>query len=81
MLTLLLVIVLSGKSFDVTPKVCIDTSVTVTVAKSNVELVPVHMLSIWPSFYSLDVKSTACNDSTVERTACNDSTQDKTYFK
>lgn len=81
MITLLLVIALSSKSFDVTPEVCTDVhglernidrieSVAATVAESNVELEPVHTYASWPSF-----------SANVERTACDDSTQDETYFK
>jgi hypothetical protein len=82
MITLLLVIALSGKSFGVTPEICTDVhglklnidrieDVAAAVAESNVELEPVHTFPIWPSFCS----------SNVERTACDDSTQDETYFK
>jgi hypothetical protein len=83
MITLLFIIALSSKSFDVTPEICTDVhslecnidridSVTVTVAESNVELEPVHTSSIWPSFCSSNVEP--CNP-------LSENTQDETYFK
>lgn len=82
MITLLFIIALSSKSFDVTPEICTDVhslecnidrikSVTATVAESNVELEPVYECTKWPSLVCAH----------VERTACDDSTEDKTYFK
>lgn len=82
MITLLFIIALSSKSFDVTPEICTDVhslecnidrieSVTVTVAESDVELEPVYECTKWPSLVCAH----------VERIACNDSTQDETYFK
>ena len=82
MITLLLVIALSSKSFDVTPEVCTDVhslecnihrieDVTAAVAESDVELEPVYECTKWPSLVCAH----------VERTACDDSTEDKTYFK
>lgn len=82
MITLLFIIALSSKSFDVTPEVCTDVhslecnidrieSVAAAVAESDVELEPVYKCTKWPSLVCAH----------VERTACNDSTEDKTYFK
>lgn len=82
MITLLLVIAFSGKSFDVTPEICTDVrvleqniyrieDVAAAVAEGNVELEPVYERTKWPSLVCAH----------VERTACDDSTEDKTYFK
>ena len=82
MITLLLVIALSSKSFDVTPEICTDVhglewnidriESVAAVAESNVELEPVHTSSIWPSFCSSNVEP--CNP-------LSENTQDETYFK
>lgn len=83
MITLLLVIALSSKSFDVTPEVCTDVhsleceidrikSVAATVAESDVELEPVYECTKWPSLVCAHVES--CH-------LLSDDTQDETYFK
>lgn len=82
MITLLFIIALSGKSFDVTPEICTDVhvleqnihrieSAAAAIAESNVELEPVYECTKWPSLVCAH----------VECTACDDSTQDETYFK
>ena len=82
MITLLLVIAFSGKSFDVTPEVCTDVrvleqniyrveSVAAAVAESNVELEPAYTVP-WPSFCSANVEP--CNP-------LSENIQHETYFK
>ena len=83
MITLLLVIAFSGKSFDVAPEVCTDVqvleqniyridSVAAAVAESDVELEPVYKCTKWPSLVCAHVES--CH-------LLSDDTQDETYFK